>query len=722
MRKAIIVIPAMILLIIATILLTSGVFRAISLFLFLSFVPGFVILKVLNLKEISLLSTFLFSIGLSLISSMLVGLLINELYIFLNFSEPLSVIPLTVAMSTFTLIVFFIGCRRNFSLNFEHLDEIGREIKTHLPLTFVLILIPLLGIIGALYVNIPIMTFLVIIIAILCVLSVVSEKLVPKSYFPFLIFSISISLLCLNVLLSKQILGGDDCLEYYVFKLTQIRGYWGPISPALNHIAVLNFNSMLSVTLLPNMYSVLSGLQDEILFKILYPFIFSLVPLILYGIFEKQTGKMIGLLSALFFVFTSNAFFGELITVDRQIVGSFFLVLSIYVWLDKTIPTTKKKMLLIVFGAALIISHYSIAFIYLGFLALVVLVSSIKTKFDNIFTAVTCLIVFGFAFLWYAFTNSSSVLTGFTSSIETAFSELINSQTSNPSTGTAAVIYGLPQSFTVASWINLAITGVATLFLIIGLIIVIFCPRKTGISDQFRLFITVGGVILLLSLLAPGVAATLNFTRFYAIAILLMSPCFVIGGKTLIEAFPYAWMKIKKALKKHSYFENKHTKMSLLLVSILLSAYLLSQSGFVNNVTSSAIRSPPFDFQRMKTSSDPQVAIQFYGTYIQTQDAYSAFWLLKFADSSSIVYADSSSFNVLASCALTPSKLIHSLDNSTITAPGNFIYLNFLNVVRGIVPNSQGPFNISVISSSIDRSNSIYFNGNSELWVTTGAS
>jgi uncharacterized membrane protein len=706
---------------IITILSNIGILRDIFVFTYLSFVPGFVLLKLFRLRELNSLSIFFFSVGLSIVASMFVGLLVNELYIILGLSEHLSAIPLTVAMSTFTLIVFFIGYRRDFPLSFDSLDEIVGEIKSHLPLILVLILLPLLGIAGGLYVNIPIMIFLSVIIAVLCVLCVASGKLVPRSFFPFLILSISIAILCLNVLLSKHIIIGDDTFEYYLFRVTQISGHWGPIDPVTNSWTTLTFDSMLSITLLPTVYSALMGLQGEIVFKILYIFIFSLVPLILFGIYEKQTGKIIGFLSTLFFVFTVNAFFGELTTVNRQIVAEFFLVLSLYIWLDKTLPMTKKRLLLIVFGAALIVSHYSIAYIYLGFVALVVLISSVKTKFDDTFNAFTCLFIFGVAFLWYAF-SSSSLLTLFTRTVQMAIAELTNSKRGLQAPGNAGVIYSLPQSFTVASWINLALLATATLFLIIGLLVVLLRSRRTGISDQFRLLMIVCGVILFVSLAIPSIAATLNFTRFYAVALLFMSPCFVLGGKALLETIRSAWMKINETLKRHSNLENTHTKAVLLLVAVLLSAYFLSQSGFVNYVTGGAIHSAAFDFYRTKTSSDPQVEIQFYATYIQEQDAFSAHWLSKYANDSSVVYADSaSSLNVLVTCALIPSNLILPLTNVTKPEQGSFIYLDSLNVVKGIVPASTGLFNTSEISSSLDGSNLIYSNGNSQVWGATGS-
>ena len=99
MRKNALIIPVMTLLLVAAILLNIPVFRDIIVFAYLSFVPGFAILKIFKQKELTLLNTFLISVKLSLAATMFVGFLVNELYIILGLSQPLSIIPLTVAMS-----------------------------------------------------------------------------------------------------------------------------------------------------------------------------------------------------------------------------------------------------------------------------------------------------------------------------------------------------------------------------------------------------------------------------------------------------------------------------------------------------------------------------------------------------------------------------------------------------------------------------------------------
>ena len=53
----------------------------------------------------------------------------------------------------------------------------------------------------------------------------------------------------------------------------------------------------------------------------------------------------------------------------------------------------------------------------------------------------------------------------------------------------------------------------------------------------------INAIILSLSLIAPSIASILNFARFYGITLLFLSPCFVLGGLSLIN---YTGKKIKK--------------------------------------------------------------------------------------------------------------------------------------------------------------------------------
>jgi uncharacterized membrane protein len=692
------------------ILLNIPLLREIIVFIFLSFIPGFAILRLFKLKEISFLDTFLFSVALSIAFVMFMGLLVNELYLFLGFSQSLSTIPLTVAISAFTLIVFFIEYRSDLSETLKVKTSFEGELKNIFPLAIILFLLPLLSAIGVLYLNVSLILLSDAIIASLCVMSFVSRRLVPEKLFPFLIFSISIALVCQVLLTSKYVMGYDANLEFYLFRLTQINGHWGFLDATVYPVRTLAYNSMLSITLLPAIYSSLMNAQGEIVFKILYSFIFSLVPLILYRICEKQFGKLIGLLSALFFVFTSAAFYDpEPLSLNRQIIGELFLLLSVFLLISKTIPVTKRRLLLIAFGAALVVSHYALAYIYLAIVTLVFIISRVKPRSDDTLNAITILSLFAMTFSWYALGSSAPLI---------SLTNTITARALLPTTGTASTsVFAIPQVFTVASWINLLLVGIANLFLIIGVLTIILRPKRTGISAQYSVMTIIGAILLAVSFIAPSIASILNFTRFYGITLLFLSPCFIFGGQTLLATIRNAWMKIKRPLKRQITSKNKNIDRVLLLIAIILCGYFLSQVGFVNRVTGGAIHSFGVDFDRLKTSNESQVKISLYNVYIPEQDVFSASWLSNHKVETAEVFSDSlSGTHVLVCYGLIQDKLLMPITYSMIPPQGSFVYLGSLNIVNGVITTTTVSFNTSEISFLLDQNNLVYSNGNSEVW------
>ena len=351
------------------------------------------------------------------------------------------------------------------------------------------------------------------------------------------------------------------------------------------------------------------------------------------------------------------------------------------------------------------------------FVAVIFIISKIKPSFKSIIDSTTVLLLFGITFTWYSFISIS--LTMLTGTIQRTINVLLSGQ-SGFQAGTAAGLFAIPETFTSASWINLAVSGIAYLFLIIGALVVIFKSEKIGISKQYRLLSIVAAIILVVSLAVPDIAAILNFTRFYGITLLFLSPCFVIGGMTLLETIKGTLMTLKKSPKLQLNFRPSTSKKVLVLIAVLLGAYFLSQSGFVNYTTGGAIHSLTIDYDRMK--ADPRYTTQFYSIYMQEQDVFSAVWLWKNVNvSSTTVYSDSLSANhELVSYGLIPNRLILPLSNVTIPAQGSLVYLSTLNIINGVVPASTNLYNITEISSSIEGNNVIYSNGNSAILRANG--
>src|SRR5208283_1975940 len=129
------------------------ILRQITSFIFLTFLPGLLLIYILKLQKLKLVEKFVFSIGLSIFLLMFIGLLMNYLYPLFGYKAPLSAESLLITLSAVTLIfcvVAFIQNWPSLSLNFGGLKLNIRE-KFYL---LVPAIFPLLSIIGMRLMNV----------------------------------------------------------------------------------------------------------------------------------------------------------------------------------------------------------------------------------------------------------------------------------------------------------------------------------------------------------------------------------------------------------------------------------------------------------------------------------------------------------------------------------------------------------------------------------------
>jgi uncharacterized membrane protein len=342
----------------AAVLLDIPIARQVIGFLYLSFIPGFLILRILRLDLKSKVDTVIFSVSLSIAFVMFIGFIVNELYPLIGFSRPLSFLSLLVTIGTVLLLMSLISYKRNAFVQSFSL------VSTKQVLTSILFLpLPFLAIYGALLTNNLILNLIVIVIVALVVVTVFQKKLIPKETYPLILLAIALALIFQNEFLSKNLYGWDVFGEFHVFKLTQTNSLWNPVA-LIPSSELRDYNAMLSVTVLPTIYSNILNIQGEFIFKVVYYLFYALVPLALYQMYKKKFGKTTAFLSAFYFVLFPR-FYGE---EKRQIVGELFLVLLVSLILNSDIPRRKRQILLCVFGGALVVSHYSLSYIFLFFI------------------------------------------------------------------------------------------------------------------------------------------------------------------------------------------------------------------------------------------------------------------------------------------------------------------------------------------------------------------
>ena len=102
-----------------TILWGIPVLRQIFGFIFLTFIPGFLILLILKLNRLGLLEKIVLSVGLSVAFLMLFGLALNSSLLAVGYTRPLSTVPLLISFSTATIVLAIIAYIRNKGITFS---------------------------------------------------------------------------------------------------------------------------------------------------------------------------------------------------------------------------------------------------------------------------------------------------------------------------------------------------------------------------------------------------------------------------------------------------------------------------------------------------------------------------------------------------------------------------------------------------------------------------
>jgi uncharacterized membrane protein len=708
MKKSLVVVPLFILLLFISIILNIPVIRQIIAFIFLTFVPGFVILKILKLREIGVVDSILFSIGLSIAFSIFVGLLLNQLLPIFGILQPLSTYPLVITFGISTLAFFIIGYRKDISELSASSDMKWNVKKAAIAKSAILFLPLLFGSLGALYLNTPLLLLAIATIAILLAFAGFSTRIFPSKYYSLIIFAFSMALVFHVVLTSKYIMGSDSQLEYYVFKLTETNGHWVPLENVLD-IVTESYNSLLSITILPTVYSVFLNVSGKTVFKIFYPIVFSFVPVVLYRTYE-YIGKLPSFFSTIFFISGSLVFYGiEPLSLDRQIVAQFFFVLSIFLLLTKKVTLRKTRFLLIIFGLGIMFSHYSLMYFYLVYVLVIYILSKIRREQLAPLTSTISLLFFLITFSWYTFTVAP-----FTS-LQLTFSRLVIrflGDFDNPAAKSTEVL-GAHPILGIASGFNWVFFYAAHILIIVGLFVVTFKIHNRGNNPTYRLLAILSAFFIFLCVVIPNFSSSLNFSRFYSFGLLLLTPCFALGGEYLIETCG----SISKRIKGRHSSENLLTKARNVLLITVLIGFFLSQSGFVNNISNASPLSYPLDQNRMRTSSSLDLMISYYSVYTSETDVAGSTWLLENDHTNSTIYADLlSRYIALTSEGLFPRQQTDFVSNTTVLDQGTFLFLGELNVKQGVISTDSSPFNTSKLSPLFEENNLIYSNGNCQIW------
>lgn len=682
------------LLAIITIIMDIPFARQMIGFLYLTFIPGLILTKLFGLDEFNIARTLLFSVGFSIFTLMLLGLLINESLPILGIPEPLSIWPLMITLNLTMVGLYFVGYfyKKNF--------RISMKIQNLSPLVLLFIFLPLLSIVGTFVVNNGgnnfVLLLLIVMVSGLVLAYVMSGKM---SFFAnsnsFILLMIAISLLLHSSLITNYITGYDVYEEFYVFRLTESSLQWNSSSVSINP-NINKVNSMLSVTILPTIYSQILKIEGNLLFKLLYPFILSLMVIGLYQLYRQQLDETTTFLSVFFFI-ANSVFFG--LFSSRQMVAELFFILLFLVLFDKKLKSPKKNICYLIFCAALIMSHYSLSYIFLFsiFFIWVLQLINIRTK---LITGRQILSFSVLAFGWYIFTTGASsfndLVNTFTFIYRNFYTDLLNPQARSTLVLTAL---GASRAESFGHQFSRVLFYISEFLIIIGFIELMKNRKRRRINEGFLVLLFLNLTFLLLSIFIPNFAASLNITRLYQIALLALAPLCVVGGKAILAFI--GKQKIK------SYY-------ATVLLATYLITFLMFQSGFVFAVTNDVNWSLPLSIHRGDVEN-----LALYDKIISEQEVLGAQWLHEKAlNNSAVVYADAISVDHhLTAYGMVPYENMRILSNVTNTLDsGSYVYLRRFNVVDGIVKGANYQWATTEFSKVLRNSSKIYSNGESGIY------
>jgi uncharacterized membrane protein len=180
-----------------------------------------------------------------------------------------------------------------------------------------------------------------------------SDNVIPTA-----IFLMSLSLLLMTSLRGWFITGHDIQVEYKVFQLAASKNIW--------NIKTYQdpYNACLSITILPTVFFNLLKLPGQYVYKLLFQIIFALAPVLVYLIGRRWTTAKIAFIGTAYFI-AFPTFFTDMPFLNRQEIAFVFYGLMLYLIFEEKLSLTMRRILFVIMGIGVILSHYSTTYIVL---------------------------------------------------------------------------------------------------------------------------------------------------------------------------------------------------------------------------------------------------------------------------------------------------------------------------------------------------------------------
>jgi uncharacterized membrane protein len=685
------------------IILNQPILRDIIPFLFFSIVPGFLVVTILRLNKFEFLIKYLLSVGLSISLLLAVGLFLNSLYPILL--KPLSLVPVLVSLNILTVLLTVFAYQRNRSFGtsdiFNFKFKLGNKLLA--PLIFP-ILFPLMAVIGTYLMNttlnnILILTMLFLIPFYIIVVAYLRDRVHPYTY-PVALFMIGMGLVLMHALTSAHIIGRDVHQEFYCFQLTLANFHWN-IYDYYNP-----YNACLSITILPTIYQVLTNMNPEYVFKLLFGLLGSLLPLMVYTVAKKYLNNKYAFLASFLFVF--QVFFIDIVGAVRQEVAVIFFFLAIMVLFDcfgetKFERSGVKKLLFLIFVASMVVTHYTTSYVAFVLLIPLILLPFLKNLYkEHRVTFVNfdvLLIYFLIVLIWFILYAKVQFLAG-----SDVIQSTVAATASATGPGGGNYAFETSREGTVLSILGIGIKNLANfiaviandlIFVTIGIGLLtliwkyskIFRNKTVYIYDEIKVLdskIVLAGILsfilLALFIILPSVSLFYGSDRLFFQLLIFTVPLFIFGTLKIAEM-------LNKVIKKPD--------LKVPLILILLIFLFICNTHLQYEFTGIPF-SPEYDKNGITRGE----------LYIYDGELTTAKWIGTYRSDDINVYSDAVGFTRLFMSGVRTNVVGINFNNKTING---YLYLGNANV-------NEGKFYDTINSQQSVPRFSYFFNNKSRVF------
>ncbi len=605
-----------------SVLINIPYLRPISSFIVLFFLPGYLFYKIF-LININKFFCLLLSIGLSISFNMFLGIFINFIYILLGYPYPLSLTVYSIFFNIVIIILIFIlflKTRNNQNSDLFFKIRLIKINKNEYKLLALSVLLLFFAYISTYFINnydtnlFYYFYFILLIIIIIAI--ILNVKNLNENFLFLCLFIISLSVILIIPFRVGYLMGDDIFAEYRLFNFTLKNLSWGIYE---NNA----LDTCLGSSILPTIFENFLNVNPINLFRFFYPLIFSFLPVIVFSFALKFFPPSYSFFVGLFIVIQNGFIYAELFA--RTNLAIFFIALALLVILNEEFPKYQKNILFIIFGSSCVVSHYTTTFILLIILSIALIIfysfNFIKRRIKNDHeikkfpvSLLSIFLLFLITFFWHSFIVSNSFETGISVIDKTInnFDQfyLIESRGRYAESATG---YFLQDEYFISNLLKFIINWLFIFSIIIGLTITLFQKLKTNsyqnkISDNYLFFGISAFILILISLLSPGLLLNYGLNRLLFTMMIFFAPYIIIVDIIISK---------KKLMLKYVYL--------LVLFSLLFSSnFGIIDSIFGNNLSI------------ILNNNGPNY--EFY--YIHDRDYYGADWINNYSERDLLVYTD----------------------------------------------------------------------------------